>query len=61
MATTETKEKWLPLSHAAKAAGISMPKLYRMIRVFNLEVRRYPRDLKLRLVEINNLKRILGE
>jgi len=62
--TTQEKPvatRWVSLSDCARETGIQMNKLSRMIIRHHLEFRKNMRDERVRLIDVEAVKRLLGE
>jgi predicted HTH domain antitoxin len=57
----QVKPKWVTMGEACKLAHISRPKMERLVREHGIQWRFNNRDKRQRLLDLNVLKRILGE
>jgi hypothetical protein len=55
------KPKWVTMGEAATLTKISRPKLERLAKEYNIELRVNVRDKRQKFLDLNILKRILGE
>ena len=60
MTVMQQEEKWVSLAEAVRLLGMTKPLFYRRLKHYGFEVRRTPYDERLRLVNLNEIKRTLG-
>jgi hypothetical protein len=58
---TKTQERWMSLTDASREIRMNINGLNRFITRHGVEVKRNPRDGRLRMVDVNKIKDILGE
>ncbi len=57
----KVKPKIVTIGEAAKITGLSRPKIERLVREYGIQLRVNPRDKRQRLLDLNAVKRVLGE
>jgi predicted HTH domain antitoxin len=57
----KVKPKIVTMGEAVKIIGLSRPKLERLVREYGIQLRVNPRDKRQRLLDLNAVKRVLGE
>jgi hypothetical protein len=56
-----TDEQWLPMREVAKMLDIRYDKLARLARQNTIRSKDYPLDQRVRLVELNEVKKMYGK
>ena len=56
-----TEEQWLPMREVANLLGIRYDKLARLARQNTIRSKDYPLDQRVRLVEVNEVRKIFSK
>ena len=56
-----TEEQWLPMRDVAKLLDIRYDKLARLARQNTVRSKNYPLDQRVRLVEVNEVRKMFGK
>jgi predicted HTH domain antitoxin len=57
----QVKPKWVTMGEACKLTSLSRPKMERLVKEHGIQLRINNRDKRQRLLDLNVLKRVLGE